>query len=1172
MKRFWDLLSHLNKSVNQGKNVAIHGDIGGLHSLILFLLTQSYHNWSKKNVIVVYRNKQGAKSAKASFDRFFAGQTESSRSKMILEVDCWGVDRFRLKKNVSRERLRALSLLTEERGHVIFSSLHGLLQSTLSREKMIACSILVEVGQSLDQDELYRKILFLSYKKVHKIDDCGQVSMRGGILDVFPISSESPVRIEWFGDEIETIKRFDYRSQLSDREVESIRISPASECVPLDYNLDESVQDLFECLLEQNIKREDREGIIDAYRSGYDFPEMQVYAPVLRRESGYPLDYIYDDDIFLFLDSFENFSRDSEVFLKKNTSFYEDQLRNHRPTYSPRSHFLSVDELKSRTKGFPIVYFNHQIDLKDAIEVEFVRDFSEEIIGILSQAKVSERFPQWIDFWLEKVSVGFKIFISISSTSMRKKIVGLLTGRNFDFSSIDTLEMKNSLLAKVYLFDGHVERCAFLPNDRLIIIPDHEIVLSKDITSTNNADRLRSLIKSFTDMSPGDYVVHAQHGISKFVRVESIEYGGIESDFVHLEFAGKDRIFIPVDRLKNIQKYQGSSGENPPNLSSLKGGQWVKKKKKANDAAREIAAELLKAKARRKSSVGIAYSEPDELYYDFEAGFPFDETPDQVQAISETNRDLSQPYPMDRLICGDVGFGKTEVALRASMRVVLDGYQVLVVVPTTILCLQHHGTFAERFSQFGINVSFLNRFVSSSDSKNIIKRFKQGSLDILIGTHRVLSKNVIARSLGLLIVDEEQRFGVSQKETIHELAEGCDLLTLTATPIPRTLHMSMLGLKDVSLLLTAPLNRLPVETFLSPSSPSIVKSAINFELERNGQVFYLHNSVGEINEAAHFLKTLIPGIKVGVAHGQLKADKLEKVLFDFVNGVFSVLCCTTIIETGVDLPNVNTMIVNRAENFGLAQLYQLRGRVGRSNKQGYCYLFFDEGRRFSDEAKRRLDILSSHQDLGSGFKISNFDLEMRGAGNLLGAEQSGNIEGVGFDLFTRMLEEATKEIKGHHVSRILDPEIRIPFSASIPNTFISEESERLRLYRRLFMCDSRQAVLFLKNEIRDRFGCLPAEFIRICAVAELKILLRPFNAVWLRCGSLGFAEVQLGPLGTDETEKLFRYLKDHAGNFTILQDQKIMLNVCCDHSNSPDKQDRMLEDLFLLLEPLGDLC
>jgi transcription-repair coupling factor (superfamily II helicase) len=629
-----------------------------------------------------------------------------------------------------------------------------------------------------------------------------------------------------------------------------------------------------------------------------------------------------------------------------------------------------------------------------------------------------------------------------------------------------------------------------LPDERFAVITEEEI-FGQRVRRRPRKD-VRALLSSLAELKEGDYVVHADHGIGRYHGLQHLRMGPTEGDFLHLEYAGGDKLYLPVERIEKVQKYVGGEGQTP-RLDKMGGGAWEKAKLKARAAVEELARDLLKIYARREMSEGFSYSSPDRMFREFEAAFPYEETPDQLRAIQEVLADMESPRPVDRLVCGDVGYGKTEVAIRAAFRAALDGRQVAVLVPTTVLARQHWETFRERFQGYPVEVDMVSRFRSASELKRVLARTAAGQVDILIGTHRILQRDVRFKNLGLVIIDEEQRFGVTHKERLKKLRAEVDVITLTATPIPRTLHMSMMGMRDLSVIETPPVDRLAVRTYVTRFDDDLIREAILRELRRGGQVFFVHNRVQNIDAMTEFLRTLVPEAKIAVGHGQMGEKALEQVMVDFIEGKAQVLVCSTIIENGIDIPRANTIIINRADCFGLSQLYQLRGRVGRSSHRAYAYLLIPGEGSLTREARERLRVLQDLTELGAGFRVASHDLELRGAGDLLGARQAGQIAAIGFEMYAELLEETIHELQGLAREEKVDPEVRLGLSAFLPEKYLPDPNQRLVFYKQLAAAEAVEELYDAADELRDRYGELPEPAALLLEVMKLRVLMKRFK-------------------------------------------------------------------------------
>ncbi|MHB8156848.1 MAG: transcription-repair coupling factor, partial [Desulfocucumaceae bacterium] len=697
------------------------------------------------------------------------------------------------------------------------------------------------------------------------------------------------------------------------------------------------------------------------------------------------------------------------------------------------------------------------------------------------------------------------------------QILNVMKDARIDAYRVDTLN-EDIIHGNVVIVGGRLSGGFELPSGKLAVITAAEMYGRQK--RARSRERAGSRMEPFTDLKAGDYVVHVNHGIGRYTGIEKLEIGSIQKDYLAVKYAGEDKLYVPTDQVGLIQKYLGGEAD-APRLSRLGGSEWNRVKGKVREAVKEMAQELLVLYAARESASGYAFS-PDTVWQkEFEETFPYDETPDQLRAIEEVKRDMEQNKPMDRLLCGDVGYGKTEVALRAAFKAVMDGKQVAVLVPTTILAQQHFNTFSERFSPYPISIEMLSRFRTPREQKKILHDLHLGKLDIVIGTHRLVQEDVAFKGLGLLVVDEEQRFGVAHKERLKMIKHNVDVLTLTATPIPRTLHMSMVGVRDTSLLETPPENRFPVQTYVLEEDPSMIREAIYREIGRGGQVFFVHNRIVDLDSVARWLQGLVPEVRLAVAHGQLKEDDLEQIMIDFMKAEYDVLVCTTIIESGLDIPNVNTLIVKDANNMGLSQLYQLRGRVGRSNRIAYAYCTYRRDRILNEVAEKRLAAIREFTAFGSGYKIAMRDLEIRGAGNLLGSEQHGHIDAVGFDMYCKLLEDAVREARGEEAVGPVETSVELPVEAYIPDSYVTDTNQKVEIYRRMAGFRDELFLDDLADEMTDRFGDMPLPVQRLLRVARIKTLAGKIRIKNI-AGQAGFFRLQFAPGHTLTGDRLVK--------------------------------------------------
>ncbi|GKU77091.1 transcription-repair-coupling factor [Paenibacillus sp. L3-i20] len=946
---------------------------------------------------------------------------------------------------------------------------------------MADAQIAVSAGQTLPLDGFLRQMTALGYVRADRVEARGEMSVRGGIVDFYPLTASQAYRIEWFGDDIDSIRTFDPADQRSSDRLESYVITPCQEIIA-DITRMVSAANHAGGLLERQLeKMTDRTakdrlraeigGELDKLRDHVHFPEIYKYISLLYPERQTILDYMPADTLLI---------------LDEPTRLIETAKQLERDESEWAIHLLQ------NGKSLPSLAL-----ARDTDEILHHRTFPTLFLSLFLR-QVPHSQPQNILNMTSRSMQNFHGQMNVLKAEMErwKKIgatVMMLAGNTERMDRIRRV-LDDYGIDPPVLLEGNLQQGFELPSSHLVVITEGEMFSQKQRKQRridkkmDNAER----IKSYTELKVGDHVVHHNHGIGKYVGIGTLEIGGIHRDYLHILYAGGDKLSVPIEQIDMIQKYVGNE-DKEPKVSKLGGSEWTKAKSKARASVQDIADDLIKLYAQRQSTTGYSFGEDTSYQQEFEAMFPYDETRDQLRAIEEIKRDMEKDQPMDRLLCGDVGYGKTEVAVRAAFKAAMDSKQVAVLVPTTILAQQHYETFRERFAGYPINVQVLSRFRSRKEQNDTMKGLKNGTVDVVIGTHRLLSQDIIFKSLGLLIVDEEQRFGVSHKEKLKKLKTNVDVLTLTATPIPRTLHMSMLGVRDLSVIETPPENRFPVQTYVVEYSPTLVRESIERELARGGQVYYLYNRVQGIHQMAEAINALVPDAKVSVGHGQMTEQELEKTILDFLDGESDVLVSTSIIETGVDIPNVNTLIVHDADKMGLSQLYQLRGRVGRSNRIAYAYFTYQRDKVLTEVAEKRLQSIKEFTELGSGFKIAMRDLSIRGAGNLLGAEQHGFIASVGFDMYSQMLaDEIAKrkaEMSGEEVQvdKPVSTIIDISVDAYLPSDYIYDSIQKIEIYKKVAAVKTFEESDDLIDELVDRFGDLPQAVSNLMSVARLKI-------------------------------------------------------------------------------------
>ncbi|WP_391206172.1 transcription-repair coupling factor [Psychrobacillus sp. L4] len=986
------------------------------------------------------------------------------------------------------QRIETLDHMLTKRNGVYIVPVAGLKKHMPTVTDWKQSTVSIAEGEEVELEVLLQNLVNMGYVRQPMVTAPGEFALRGGIVDIYPLYLEHPIRIELFDTEIDSIRTFSAEDQRSLDKLKEIRILPATEYVLtetkkklLAHKLEQSLAESLKKVKIPEIKDQFYQNIqhdIELLNQGEQPKQFMKYVSLLEDGNSFLGHYFNRDGMVLF----DELGRIQEV-----TETLEREEKDW---------FLALLE-----EGKTVHDVKPSLNLKEIIrmlpnEKLYFSLFSRTFSGITIKKNTTFSCKPMQNFHgqmhllkneLERLTNGkFRVVILADGKDRAQKIHTVLE----DYEIVSKIGASGEDLQKsgIFIVDGDLEAGFELPLQRIAVITDAELFKQKHkkkarAQKVSNAER----IKSYSEIKPGDNIVHIHHGIGKYIGIETLLVNGIHKDYLHIRYRGEDKLFVPVDQIDLIQKYV-ASGERDPKLHKLGGADWKKTKTKVSAAIQDIADELLKLYAKRESEVGYAFEPDGEMQQSFEAAFPYEETEDQLRSIEEVKRDMEKSRPMDRLICGDVGYGKTEVAIRAAFKAVMEGKQVAFLCPTTILAQQHYETMLERFQDFPIEVGLLSRFRSKKQQTETISGLKKGIVDVVVGTHRILSKDVVYHDLGLLVVDEEQRFGVKHKEKIKQLKTNVDVLTLTATPIPRTLHMSMIGVRDLSVIETPPKNRFPVQTYVMEFNGSLVRESIERELARGGQAFYLYNRVEDITRKVDEIQMLVPGARVGFAHGQMPETELESVIISFLEGEYDVLVTTTIIETGIDIPNVNTLIIHDADKMGLSQLYQLRGRVGRSNRVAYAYLMHQRDKVLTDVAEKRLQAIKEFTELGSGFKIAMRDLSIRGAGNLLGSQQHGFIDSVGFDLYTQMLEDAIEEKRtGIKKEDMQDLEIVLSTDAYISDDYIPDGYQKIQMYKRVKAMEKEEEYLDILDELQDRFGDIPLEADKLLRIARLKI-------------------------------------------------------------------------------------
>ncbi len=1082
---------------------AVHGgrrlvDVTGVDLELLAWIAVAVHRRTSRPCAIVTPTPSEARRVAADL-RFFQGEAVTH----LPAVDTNPYGQLSPDRNAVMDVLAALARLAwDDASPFTVLTAESLARRAVPRDTLVEYSYLVAAGQPLDRATCLHALAGAGYHAVSTVCDPGTFAVRGGILDVYPPHLQNPVRIELWGDEVETIRFFDPETQRTrDDAGDALLIPPVRE----------------ELLGVPAIRKRARLGILDAgaavemptrklqpllddLENGIPFMGIEGFRPAFYDGLAPVFEYLPEDSIFFLLDPMGVGERLRDHW-ERLTSGYEGAVETKQAAFAPEAHALTPSEVANALERRAGVRA-HVLQMSDdgavdgpaeslAFHVPDNRDLTLQLEQSRADREplrpLAERVREW-------TAEGARVVLACRQLTQLERVERVLKGYGVDVARGDRpphTYLQPSAESGAVLVQGDVGGGFRLLSHGFALITEEEVFgrKARKRRARTEAENVSPFIQSFRELEPGDHVVHADHGVGHYVGLQKLQLGGHEADFLVVQFAAKDKLYLPVYKLGRLQKYV-AGGTGAPRIDKLGGTSWQKVRAKAKKQAEEDALALLELYARREVARGFSFSAPDDYFRAFEGTFPFTETPDQATAIEEVLADMQREQPMDRLLCGDVGFGKTEVALRAAMRAVTDAKQVAVLVPTTVLALQHFRTFTQRFADYPVRVALVSRLQSPGQQREIMRDAKLGRVDILVGTHRLLSKDVRWHDLGLLILDEEHRFGVRHKERLKEVRASVDVLAMTATPIPRTLQLSLSGIRDLSVITTPPNDRLSVRTFVCRATDQVVRDAVLRELGRGGQVFFVHNRVHSIEARASWLTALVPEARIVIGHGQMDGQKLEKVMVDFTEGRFNVLMSTTIIESGIDIPTANTMLVDQADHFGLAQLYQLRGRVGRSRERGYCYLLVPSEATLTSEARKRLAVIQKFTELGSGFQVASHDMELRGAGDLLGMKQKGHVQAVGLELYAQLLDEAVRTLKGEEAPVEFDPDINLQVNARLPEDYVADDHLRLVLYKRLAHAADEEDVLAVADEMADRFGPLPPVVQNLVEVMRIRTLAR----------------------------------------------------------------------------------
>lgn len=1031
---------------------------------------------------------------------------------------------------IVRRRMEIFKSLIEGERCTIVLTVDALLDKIPELSYIKSKIIPLKEGDILDVDEFKSRLVELGYEKTETVEGVGEFAIRGGIIDIFPLTEETPYRIDMWDDEIDTIRSFDVESQRSIERVESVNIYPATEMVLSKTRINKGIKAIEAELkpYEEKLRKSFRTEA--AHRIKKEVDALKEQLTEFNGAIGVDgfVDYFYSKsmslldcipaDACILLDEPRRIKECADMYMGNFNSAMKSRLEGGYILPGQLELLYPYESIaekfaERRTVLFSALYYKDEI-IPEVFHVEI------EAKTVISYKNSFEALVADIERWKSK---DYRIIlISPSATRGRRLADNLMNVQVSCFFSEDKKRVLKD--REMMITTGRLRSGFEFPDMKLAVISEGDIFTSRTAGKSKNKKKSQysgEVIKSYTDISVGDYVIHEKYGIGIYRGIEQVEVDNVYKDYITIEYAAGGKLYVLASEVDEIQKYSDKEGRRPK-INKLGGGEWDKTRKRVKGHVAEVAKELVTLYAKRRDGKGHVYPADTVWQKEFEEMFPYEETEDQKNAINDTKKDMESTKIMDRLVCGDVGFGKTEVAIRAAFKAVSDSRQVAYLVPTTILAEQHYNTFKERMKDFPIEIRLLCRFCTPKEVRETIKDLKAGRVDIVIGTHRLLSKDVEFKQLGLLIIDEEQRFGVTHKEKIKQMKVNVDVLTLTATPIPRTLHMSLIGVRDMSILEEPPVDRRAIQTYVLEYDPELVREAIRRELARKGQVFYVYNRVNNIDEITRQVSGLVPEAVVEYAHGQMSERELEDIMLRFIKGEIDVLVSTTIIETGLDIPNANTMIIHDAENYGLSQLYQLRGRVGRSDRAAYAFLMYKKDKLIKETAEKRLKAIREFTDLGSGIKVSMKDLEIRGAGNLLGADQSGHMEAVGYDLYCKMLNDAIKKERGEEVEEHFDTTVKLPFDAFIPSTYVRNEFIKLDLYKRISQIMDGSDYDDLVDEMTDRFGDLPKEVVNLMDVSLLKSRANKayITSIVLNNAELSFGMYRDAKIDTDKIDHM----------------------------------------------------
>jgi transcription-repair coupling factor (superfamily II helicase) len=1089
-----DNLRRLKKAVRQGVSpIEVEGAAG---SATAFLLSQLRADIAHP-CLVVLSSQQEASAFFRDLEFFLDDQNQQSKTGtnnlfLFPSYDISPLTGLSPPKEVVSQRIEALYALSTLDNPIVITSLKALLTRLLPKEMLLSSVDLVSVNEEIDRDAFIRNLEALGYFRTSLVEERGDFAVRGGVIDLYPPIYELPVRIELWGDVVESIRLFEPSSQRSSTDLEELTVLPDSEVI----------------LTPPGVERARSMGRLPGdVGKGERFSGQEAWLEHFYPHLDAIFEYLPRQGRVVMLEAESYAERVKELLDRlrgEGARLGDEAMKDGKPFPQTESLFITAEELEQSIDWYPRIDFVH-FHVDHAVgSAELAVDFTDllypspehDVTDVHSKREPIGVLAEKLTAWVEQDN---QVILICRTEQQAERLKEILLNYDLRISDI-LLEWSGAKKRKgLFICLGYLSQGFRFLETGLVVITEDEIFGEKVGGRRRPPSRHKMQAipwTGFSQLKPGDLVVHKEHGIGRFEGLTKREIEGSTRDFVNIAYAHNDRLYLPADRIHVLQKYVGVDDENPQ-VDTLGGKSWAMAKKKAKKAVERIAKDLVKLYAMRKFLKGFAFSKPDRYYREFEAGFEYEETPDQNTTIDEVLTDMESASAMDRLICGDVGFGKTEVAMRAAFKAVGDGKQVGVLVPTTVLAEQHYQTFSKRFSSYPVRIAVLSRFISRTEQTRIARELQKGTIDIIIGTHRILSGDVEFKELGLLIIDEEQRFGVRAKEKLKKLRQSVDVLAMTATPIPRTLQMSLLAVRDLSIIQSPPADRLSIQTYVAQYDEGIIRHAIERELDRGGQAFFVHNRVQTIDRMAERLRNLMPYARFGIAHGQMRERDLERTMMRFLAKQLDVLVCTTIIDSGLDIPSANTIIINNVDRFGLSEIYQLRGRVGRANVKAYAYLLIPNHTTLTGDAQKRIKVLMDFSQLGSGVNIALHDLMIRGGGNILGFSQSGHIKAIGYEFYLQLIEQAMAELKGEVWREEISPEITTDLPIFIPKGYIEESDVRLDIYKRLSSIKDKTELEEIEREIRDRFGPPPEEVVNLFALIRIKTGLKRIGSTRL---------------------------------------------------------------------------